>query len=1838
MLRIRTVGTSSTQIVDLGEGDFTIGSAPDCSIRISSVPSKLIAVTVRKGVASFKAESPVDHNGRSVKEGKLRAGDILIASGVKFILEEATSAASSGATIQMPTDGKTVNMTASELPGIPPVLTAQILSAVKELEIAGQADQVKHLAGEFEKTTTLPGMSLAAILKALDMLDGGAKNESLVKAALAKNEGIRRRVEDLYSAQTGSFQAGASPVEMKTSVIGSGDATRSVGAPGDLDIFGDKKTEGFRQMIDREVSARTSTTAIGEQRKESVLRALENMGIVQEELKNRAIEVSRREDGLTTAELLVNLGLLSPEAIDVKPSKQFAGIRPQLEGKVLGDYRLVKELGSGGFGIVYRADSLIDKKVYAIKVLFKEYSDDITQLAIFARESKTAKQFEHKNILKVFGLEKFRDTYYMITEFVEGGDLFGVIRKQKKLGWKDIATYGAKICDGLQYAAFPPGSFRGIIHRDIKPQNILLSKDGEPKLADFGLAKFEEGSAETVVYQTTEAMIFKGTVAYAAPERFAGNKDIDHRSDIYSLGVMFYEMATGRLPFEGMGVSELILAHMNMKPVAPKMLNPDIPLVLENLILKCMQKKPEQRYANAGEVAAEFRKMLANEQSIGNFSLAEQWKSLSLSATVAIPDRLPSNLPLRIRMKYFLMRPRPRFWRTAAISAAIVVLGIAALILLPIIVEARAMSRANAYLADFNYDEAITELSGVVEKSPDNRGAADLLKRTKDKVVSLREVLLPRIAQEKRSPSPNTEKIYGAAQQAFEITPMDDNLAGTFVDSGISSASLRMDRGEFQAASELLTFLRESLTRLPNPRKTEYVARLDDFLKIRNPETLEIQTADLARKAVEEEKVLRNTDGLFTGDGSTRAVASGKLDALLASVTRISAIYSRMAEISPKNLSVLLEGSAYSRLNGSFAAGVAADRQGAESRLARMLSMMRVEQEMRERKLAALLEIYDLWKQQTPFEEIIRVAREFSDPSDLDKARLALQLCQIVLSITPDEKAALSALDGLVGKLTSTFDASSPDLATIDLAGVAILTQYRYAPEAGLKAGRASLSVFEAMLPRWVGTVRFIALWRSYRSLGIAVGEAKAAGALACFQKSMIPHFTSLIRGTDREGAASALDSILADSAFAPQAGEFCNSTMAATTEVIATSPAFADRFVSDFIARAKTATGEFSDAVRRNLAPFEKLKIGLAIYAQARGIISDGTATEDDLRRARTMLLALKTDAFPGASLDADMARLDDFLKNFGVNRQVSQFRAEFFVLLGKEDFAGARKAITQAADLAGAARPDISVLRNAMAAFVDADGMDPAEAVAGMEKAVDAVKTVVLDTDAERAVWSRFIEAFQNKLLLLRKKAADAAQAKDRSAEAKRMVEQADKLFEAGDFSGALTLYQKADELVPSAETKAKMDAAAKMMGYKGLMKKAEEALAKGDYLAAEEFCKQAQLSSDTAEVRSLLDKCRRYKVYAESFAEGSKALAEDRLDDAVRLLALALENAPDGKREEVQGLLARAKVRKFVSDGNVAFKAGDFRKAQGSYSLATAIAPDSEALIRIGVCILEITALPDVKENELIDARTGRSQVLVALDCIRSGREGIANAAESRKKELAILADRSEALALYAVYTIEHSQAMLKRALELIDSAIAADPKSVDARIDKAGILMAMRDVEGCLKVINEGLALDPANPLLQRHLGSVLFAQGKLDEAEAAYKKCIAGNSRDSLVYLGLGNIYKAQQRLKEAEAAILKSLEISPLLAEAHNNLAWLYSTTTDPGFRKPKEAIEHALTACRLTAYSNPDWLDTLAHAYAADDNLAKAVEVEAKALEIAPDRTDIADYLVELKRKAGGK
>ena len=262
-------------------------------------------------------------------------------------------------------------------------------------------------------------------------------------------------------------------------------------------------------------------------------------------------------------------------------------------------YEILEQIGSGGMAYVYKARDRKLSRLVAIKILKEEFCKDKSFVAKFRMEAQAAAGLSHNNVVGVYDVGEEDNVHYIVMELIDGITLKEYITRKRKLGTKESIGIAIQVAQGLEAA-----HKRHIVHRDIKPQNIIISKDGRIKVADFGIAR-------AITDETTNLYGAAGSVHYISPEQARGGY-CDERSDIYSFGITLYEMVTGRVPFEGDNTVAVALAHLEEAVTPPSQLNPMVSRGLEEIILKCTQKKPDRRYPSIGDVITDLRHVMVD--------------------------------------------------------------------------------------------------------------------------------------------------------------------------------------------------------------------------------------------------------------------------------------------------------------------------------------------------------------------------------------------------------------------------------------------------------------------------------------------------------------------------------------------------------------------------------------------------------------------------------------------------------------------------------------------------------------------------------------------------------------------------------------------------------------------------------------------------------------------------------------------------------------------------------------------------------------------------------------------------------------------------------------------------------------------------------------------------------------------------------------------------------------------------------------------------------------------------------------------------------------------------
>ena len=264
-------------------------------------------------------------------------------------------------------------------------------------------------------------------------------------------------------------------------------------------------------------------------------------------------------------------------------------------------YEILEKIGAGGMSDVYKAKDQVLGRFVAVKVLKPEFAEDVNFVTKFHTEAQSAAGLQHPNIVNIYDVGSEEHMHYIVMEYVEGITLKTYIEKKGQLNYKEAISIAIQVARGIEAA-----HNNNIVHRDIKPQNIMISNEGKVKVTDFGIAR--AATSNTI---HSDVM---GSVHYTSPEQ-ARNGFVDGKSDIYSLGIVMYEMVTGRVPFDGDTTVAIAIQHLQEEMVAPSAYAPDLPISLEKIILKCTQKSQDRRYATMGELLVDLKKALMTPDS-----------------------------------------------------------------------------------------------------------------------------------------------------------------------------------------------------------------------------------------------------------------------------------------------------------------------------------------------------------------------------------------------------------------------------------------------------------------------------------------------------------------------------------------------------------------------------------------------------------------------------------------------------------------------------------------------------------------------------------------------------------------------------------------------------------------------------------------------------------------------------------------------------------------------------------------------------------------------------------------------------------------------------------------------------------------------------------------------------------------------------------------------------------------------------------------------------------------------------------------------------------------------
>jgi serine/threonine-protein kinase len=338
---------------------------------------------------------------------------------------------------------------------------------------------------------------------------------------------------------------------------------------------------------------------------------------------------SQLDDSQQCGAHLVRLGLLTPWQCH----KLLEG---RHRGFFLGNYKLLDHLGSGGMSNVYLAEHVLMQRLVAVKVLPENRVADSAYLDRFHLEGQAVAALDHPNIVRAYDLGSEGRIHYLVMEYVDGDDLAALVERIGPLDYYTAAHYVAQAAAGLEHA-----HRSGLVHRDVKPANLLVDRRGTVKVLDLGLAKFDAGVRPAPAFAQQEQVL--GTAEYFAPEQAVNSQAVDHRADIYGLGCTLYFLLTGHPPFAGRSASELMAAHQQHIASSVLVDRPDAPLTLVAICQRMMEKSRERRYQSMSEVVEALERWLDQEQTAGRLSPVQPGRMLpSDDVRSATQDTVPN--------------------------------------------------------------------------------------------------------------------------------------------------------------------------------------------------------------------------------------------------------------------------------------------------------------------------------------------------------------------------------------------------------------------------------------------------------------------------------------------------------------------------------------------------------------------------------------------------------------------------------------------------------------------------------------------------------------------------------------------------------------------------------------------------------------------------------------------------------------------------------------------------------------------------------------------------------------------------------------------------------------------------------------------------------------------------------------------------------------------------------------------------------------------------------------------------------------------------------------------
>lgn len=435
------------------------------------------------------------------------------------------------------------------------------------------------------------------------------------------------------------------------------------------------------------------------------------------------------------------------------------GMGINMEGQILGNrYLLLEKIGGGGMAVVYKAKCTFLNRFVAIKMLRSEFTNDEEFVKRFKVEAQAVASLSHPNVVSIYDVGHHDDMHYIVMEYVDGMTLKEFINKHGAINWQDAVKITIQICSAIEHA-----HKNNIVHRDIKPHNILLTKEGIAKVTDFGIARAVTSSTITMVGSTI------GSVHYFSPEQARGGF-IDEKSDLYSLGIALYEMVTGRVPFDGDTPVSVALKHIQEMPIEPHKITPNLPYGVNEIIMKAIQKEQNMRYQSATAMLNDLNRVLTQPQ--GGFVGQEVSSSQSTIRMKSINDANGANAqrynnPNKNKAEATKQKKKNNVAYWLAGITSIIVIGVA------LVITAILLTRNNE--ADINkYEDYTGKQIEVVRPQLEEKGFKVIVTPQESENVPTGIIISQKPDAETPYKDPKFEKIEFVVSSGSKLIPVPD--------------------------------------------------------------------------------------------------------------------------------------------------------------------------------------------------------------------------------------------------------------------------------------------------------------------------------------------------------------------------------------------------------------------------------------------------------------------------------------------------------------------------------------------------------------------------------------------------------------------------------------------------------------------------------------------------------------------------------------------------------------------------------------------------------------------------------------------------------------------------------------------------------------------------------------------------------------------------------------------------------------------------------------------------------------------------------------------------------